>query len=89
MRLVEGLGEHAVALGGVGLGQKVAHEDKQLLLVKFIQHNQSAEFIEVYKMFKGKDGKVDDCTETMGKSLLHLAVEYGSTKIVEFLLFET
>ena len=40
-------------------------------------------------MFEAKDGQVDDCTETMGKSLLHLAVEYGSTKIVEFLLFET
>ena len=30
-------------------------EDKQLLLVKFIQHNQPEEFVEVFKMFKAKD----------------------------------
>ena len=41
-------------------------------------------------MFKRKDssGEVQDSYEMMGKSLLHLAVEYRAQKIVEFLLFE-
>ena len=34
-----------------GENAAVTQEDQQLLLVKFIQHKQSEEFIEVYKMF--------------------------------------
>lgn len=31
---------------------------------------------------------MSDCFDKMGKSFLHLAVEYGSARIVQFLLFE-
>lgn len=40
------------------------------------------------KLFQSKGGKVSDCFDKMGKSFLHLAVEYGSARIVQFLLFE-
>lgn len=42
-------------------------------------------------MFQAKnpDQSVADSFETMGKSFLHLGVEYGSAKIVQFLLLET
>ena len=41
-------------------------------------------------MFKAKSptGQVQDSFETMGKSFLHLAVEYSAVPIIQFLLFE-
>lgn len=41
-------------------------------------------------MFQSKtpNGQVQDSLDTMGKSLLHLAVEYSAVPIVQFLLFE-
>lgn len=45
----------------------------------------------MYKMFQERDanGLVHDSYDTMGKSFLHLAVEFGAKEIVEFLLFES
>jgi len=44
----------------------------------------------VYKMFQERNsaGFVEDSYDSLGKSFLHLAVEYGAAEIVEFLLNE-
>ena len=37
---------------------------------------------------KSQNGYVQDSFDIMGKSFLHLAVEYGAIQIIQFLLFE-
>ena len=37
---------------------------------------------------KSQSGQVQDSFDIMGKSFLHLAVEYGAVQIIQFLLFE-
>jgi len=59
------------------------------MLIRFIEHNQLFEFIEVYKIYlKGGDGTIKTPTpESLGgKTFLHIAVENSATSIASYLL---
>jgi len=58
--------------------------------LKFIEHNQPAEFIEVYKMHKARNMNLNLTShiDDIGKTFLHLAVEHQANKIISFLMFE-
>ena len=50
---------------------------ERLINLKFIEHNQPDEFIEVFKLQqKQNSGNIDDTLEEFGKTYLHLAVEH-------------
>ena len=61
------------------------------MLIRFIEHNQLFEFIEVYKVYlKGGQGQFKTPTpESLGgKTFLHLAVEHSATSIASYLLLD-
>jgi hypothetical protein len=58
------------------------------MLIRFIEHHQLFEFIEVFKIYL----KGDDVAETLdslgGKTFLHLAMEHNADQIASYLLLD-
>ena len=68
---------------------KMAQIDSMLL--KFIDHHQVFEFIQVYKVYlqNGEDQQQFSAQNSLGgKTFLHLAVEHGATQIASYLLLD-
>ena len=60
-----------------------------MMLMKFIEHHQLFEFIDVYQVYLQQDQKGEAIPDSLGgKTFLHLAVEHGATQIVSYLLLD-
>ena len=57
------------------------------MLMKFIEHHQLFEFIEIYKVYL-KEEFSEAKPSLGGKTFLHLAVENSATSIVSYLLLD-
>lgn len=60
-----------------------------IMLMKFIEHHQLFEFIEVYKIYLKEEISFTQTLESLGgTTFLHLAVENSSTQIASYLLLD-
>jgi len=59
------------------------------MLMKFIEHLQVFEFIDVYKVYLKDDKQTTEVSDSLGgKTFLHLAVEHSAVQIVSYLLLD-
>lgn len=59
------------------------------MLMKFIEHHQLFEFIDVYKVYLDNDQKETPVLDSLGgKTFLHLAVEHSAVQIVSYLMLD-
>ena len=61
-----------------------------LMLMKFIEHHQLFEFIDVYKVYLKKENRqLTPSAQTLGnKTFLHLAIENKCSQIASYLLLD-
>jgi ankyrin repeat protein len=57
------------------------------MLMKFIEHHQVFEFIQIFKVYL-KNGEVSTQDSLGGKTFLHLAIEHSATQIASYLLLD-
>ena len=58
------------------------------MLMRFIEHHQLFEFIEVFKVYLQGDHGKDTLDSLGGKTFLHLAMEHNADQIVSYLLLD-
>ena len=56
--------------------------------MRFIEHHQLFEFIEVFKVYLQGDHVKDTVDSLGGKTFLHLAMEQNADQIVSYLLLD-
>ena len=60
-----------------------------IMLVRFIEHHQLFEFIEIFKVYlKENKSSLLTLDGNKGKTFLHLAVEKSATSIASYLLLD-
>jgi hypothetical protein len=60
------------------------------MLMKFIEHHQVFEFIQIFKVYlKNGDNQQFSTQDSLGgKTFLHLAIEHSATQIASYLLLD-
>jgi hypothetical protein len=58
------------------------------MLLRFIEHHQLFEFIEVYKIYLNGDKSLKPTPDFGGKTFLHLAIENSAIQIASYLLLD-